>query len=604
MCRGTESVRNSHWISEGGSTYSMEQSLPGGSALHFGVTFDLEEGLTLTFRPLNIVHQTPGICLLGFAFVCTSCITHPVDPNPEPLVETPTMYSVAVESSNPPDALWWSAFSDPTLDTLIKSALDQNFTVAQALERVDRAQALFRQAKAIQRPEIDLNSDVERRWKRTRLKDDGIDTADKVDDTVNSLNDFLDSVEGFRSSLTPDNTGNGNDSGNGNGSPGGGGNFPDLRRPENTGPPKGWTHEYETEFTGGVAMSWEADLWGRLRSATAAQAEEYAAAIEDYEALRLFLTSQVAEAYYLAVEQRLQYELLLEQRKSAETLLELIELRFLQGSASSVDMLQQKGQLAEINAEIPVVQSQLRIYENRLDVLLGVAPDGIDRTSDDASALPTETVMPEVGVPVLLLQNRPDLRALNRRVVAADYRIATAMADRLPRFTLDGSLVYGDTSLASTLTGTGAAGLFQPLLDWGLRKAAVTQARSEFRETLLAYTQEYLLAIEEVESALWREARQRDLIQALSERETILQQTLNETRVRYGLGVTDYLPVLTAIQDLQDVQRELLRQRRVLVTERITVYRAVGGAIPPAPAANRNTSKSRETRNFDTKNGV
>jgi NodT family efflux transporter outer membrane factor (OMF) lipoprotein len=456
-------------------------------------------------------------------------------------------------------------------------ALEQNFTVAQAVERIERSQALLRQTRAVQKPQVDLSADVSRTWERSRLKDDGIGTADKVDDTVESLNEFLSSVEAYRSALSSFGTGDGGESGGG----GSGGriSLTDLRRPESTGPPKGWVEDSETEFSPGLSLSWEADLWGRLRAATRAQAEEYAAAIEDFEALRLLLTSQVAEAYYLAVEQRLQFDLLLRQRESAETLLELIELRFLQGAASAVDMLQQKGQLAEINAEIPIVQSELRIFENRLDVLLGTAPDGIDRTPEDASVLPQETALPAVGVPITLLQNRPDLRALSRRVVAADYRIASAMAERLPRLTLDGSLFYTDTSLASTLTGAGVAGLFQPLLDWGLRKAAVNEAESAFRESLLAYTQGYLLAIEEVESALWREARQRDLIAALAERETILQQTLNETRVRYGLGVTDYLPVLTAIQDLQGVQRDLLTERRELVSLRIEINRATGGAV-------------------------
>ncbi|GMV95067.1 MAG: hypothetical protein AMXMBFR82_48450 [Candidatus Hydrogenedentota bacterium] len=527
-----------------------------------------------------------------------------MDPAPVPLVEAPETYSVEPPAPEEPLEAWWLAFSDPTLNQLIDTALAQNVTVAQALERIDRAEALLRQAKAVRKPQVDATADVARTWERSRLKDDGIGTAEKVDDAVESFNEFLSSVEAYRDAISSL-AGGGGGGGNGNGEGGGGReNLPDLRRQESTGPPKGWVEDYETEFTSGLSLSWEADVWGRLRSAARAQAEEYAAAIEDYEALRLILTSQVAEAYYLAVEQRLQYELLLEQRESAETLLELIELRFLQGSASVVDVLQQKGQLAEIDAEVPIVHSELRIFENRLDVLLGVAPDGADRTPEAEPILPRETALPSVGVPVTLLQNRPDLRALRRRVVAADYRIASAIAERLPRLTLTGALEYGDTSLASTLTATGAAGLFQPLLDWGLRKAAVDEARSGFREALLEYTYGYLLAIEEVESALWREARQRDLIEALAAREAILLQTLNETRVRYGLGVTDYLPVLTAIQELQDVQRELLTERRALVSLRIEINRAIGGTVPAEGGSVQTANERPESGNPAAGNGV
>lgn len=542
----------------------------------------MEEGLTLRCWVLKVTREIPHACLCVALLFGASCARHKVDTAPIPLVAAPESYSVEVPAPDETDQAWWSAFSDATLDELMETALAQNITVAQAVERIERAESLLRQAKAVRKPQVDATADVARTWERSRLKDDGIDTADKVDDAVESFNEFLSSVEAYREAISSFGTGNAVEDGDGgNGASGRGANLPDLRRPEPTGPPKGWVEDYETEFTSGLSLSWEADLWGRLRAAARAQAEEYAAAIQDYDALRLMLTSQVAEAYYFAVEQRLQYQLLLEQHESAETLLELIELRFLQGAASAVDVLQQKGQLAEIEAEIPIVHSQLRIFENRLDVLLGVAPDGADRTSEVASVLPGETSLPAVGVPVGLLQSRPDLRALNRRVVAADYRIASAIAERLPRLTLTGSLEYGDTSLASTLTATGAAGLFQPLLDWGLRKAAVDEARSDFRDALLEYTQGYLLAIEEVESALWREARQRDLIEALARREAILQQTLNETRVRYGLGVTDYLPVLTAIQELQDVQRDLLTERRALVSLRIEINRAIGGSLPP-----------------------
>jgi NodT family efflux transporter outer membrane factor (OMF) lipoprotein len=325
-----------------------------------------------------------------------------------------------------------------------------------------------------------------------------------------------------------------------------------------------------------LELSWEIDLWGRIRSLVRAEDEELAAAALDYEALRLSLSSQVAFAYYEAVEQRLQLELLEEQLKLANTFLELLELRFVQGDASAVDLLQQRSQVAEIQSEVPVAQSQLRLLENRLDVLLGVPPDGQDRTI--IAGLPQATVLPDVKVPAALLRDRPDLQAAQRRVVAQDYRIASAMAERLPQLILDGTFGLSDSSDSSLLTGTGALGLFQPLLDWGRREAQVTVEKARFQDALLDYSQRYLVAIEEVETTLWQEARQRELIASLAEREQLLTRTVEETRVRYSLGVTDYLPVITALQDLQQVQRELLEQRRELVSLRIQLFRATGGA--------------------------
>lgn len=535
----------------------------------------------------NRLRTASGAVSLLVFLTCCGCMMHAVNPDPLPSVESPDSFSMQTSGEVPADGTpWWRAFSDPVLDDLIETALRQNLTVAQAVERIERAQAILRQVNAIRLPQLELNAGVERTREWQRLKDDGVDREDEILDTLDTIQSIESTINEFRDS--------GADAG------GSADSTPDLdstnrrlldatrdaldqrddRKTEDER--SGWTDAYETEFSSGLSLSWEVDLWGRLRSATYAQREGWASAMHDYEALRLLLSAQVAEAYYQAVEQRLQHDLLQRQRESAQTFLELIELRFLQGNASIVDVLQQRGQLADINAEVPVVESQLRLLENRLDVLLGEVPDGQDRTGDAVVELPAETALPRMAVPLELLQSRPDLKALQRAAVASDFRIASAMAERLPRLTLNGSLVYGETSLVSSVAGSGAASLFQPLIDWGERKAAVMEAESRFRESLLAYSQAYLVAVEEVETALWREARQRDLIAALAQREAILQQTVNETRVRYSLGVTDYLPVLTAIQDLQEVQRDLLRDRRVLVSLRIELFRSTGGATAPS----------------------
>lgn len=325
----------------------------------------------------------------------------------------------------------------------------------------------------------------------------------------------------------------------------------------------------------GPLLEWELDLWGRLRAGQSAQEEQLSALVYDYEALRLSLSALVAQVYFQIVEQNQRQALLEYQRDLAENLLELLELRFVQGDASAVDMLQQRDRVAEIESQLPQVYARLGELENRLDVLLGVPPDGQARVAQ-SEGLPLETVAPSTGVPLHLLTARPDLKALERAVVAQDYAVAEAIANRLPRIILDGSLLYSDASGGAGLTGSGAAGLLQPLLDWGLRKAQVEAARATFEEALFDFSGAYLTAIEEVETTLWLEIQQRDLIAALERREGILDRTVEETRVRYSLGVTDYLPVLTALQNQQEVQRQILEERLALVLLRVQLYRAIG----------------------------
>jgi outer membrane protein TolC len=182
-------------------------------------------------------------------------------------------------------------------------------------------------------------------------------------------------------------------------------------------------------------------------------------------------------------------------------------------------------------------------------------------------------------VPSDLLLNRPDLRALQAELVAADADIGRAIAERLPRITLEGAYYYEDgpvfTGPAAFLLGS----LVQPLLDWGARKAEVERNRALYVERLAVFSQAYLEAIEEVENALYQERKQRVFLSRLEDRRRILAKTVEETRDRYTSGLTDFLPVLNALQELQRLERVILRQQRDLIGFRIRLHRALGGAV-------------------------
>jgi len=498
---------------------------------------------------------------LSLPLIFLGCAPHTANQQPQPLFELPETYSTAVSTeARETNRPWWESFGDPQLDALVETALEQNFTLAQGLTRIRRAQSLLRQARALRLPHLELNADASADWEKI------VDAPEPEPEPSGATPTFL-SDSGTDGSAKQTEGG-----GEGGGSGGSSGSSESAEGRE----------DWDSEFSTGLALRWELDLWGRLRSEASARREEWVALTLDYEALRLFLSAQVAEAYYQILEQRLQYALLQEQRESVATLLELLELRFLQAGASVVDVLQQRGQLAEIESEMPVALAQMGLLENRLDVLLGTVPDGADRTAEDSAALPQPEVLPALGVPLSLLQQRPDLEALQRIVVAGDHRITAAIAERLPQVTLDGSFRYSDAGNTSRLLGSTSAGLLQPLLDWGLRKAAVEAARADFEEILLGFSQAYLTAIEEVETTLWQEARQRELLEALRAREEILEHTVEETRMRYSLGASDYLPVLSAAQELLDLQREILEERRALVSLRIQLHRAIGGATDSA----------------------
>lgn len=467
-----------------------------------------------------------------------------VDVDPKPLLTLPE--ASPQDAFVAPDTIpWWDAFQDQQLASLIESGLSQNLGLLQGLERIQRASAFLKQAGAEGKPILDLAADASRDWEKL------LNPPDSNDDEID-LDAALASA--------------------------GGGAPPE--RAEAEAPD---TEQWETAYDAGLSLRWELDLWGKYRSMKSARREELQASIYDYEALRLALSRQIAETYFQILELRRQLSLLDEQGEIAETSQKLLELRLLQGDATAVDVLQQRSQVAEIEAERPVVKAALGALENRLDVLLGALPDGVDRVTLQHEGDPMPSMPEPYTVAASLLARRPDLRAAQRRLVASDFEEAAAVADRYPVVTLTGTFSYAGIGGGDrTLGASGGAGLLQPLLDWGQRKAAVMAAEAEFREALYAFSETYLVAIEEVETALWQEARQRDLVAALEAREALLQRTTDEARARYGLGISDYLPVLTALEQLNAVQRELITARRNATLLRVRALVAAGGGTRQA----------------------
>ena len=332
----------------------------------------------------------------------------------------------------------------------------------------------------------------------------------------------------------------------------------------------------DNTYNTSLALSWEIDLWGRISSAQKAAQHDIMATFEELEAAALILSAGVAETYFQIKEQNLQLLLLDQQIKAGETILELIKLRFSYGEASVVDVYQQRQQLASTRSQVPVVKSRLRTLENRLQVQLGRSPGDLTiKVEGDFPELPE---LPLAGIPVDLLQNRPDLRRIYNEMNAIDYRVAEAVADRFPKIQLDGNVGFTDGFSTGDRLMTLLLQAIAPVIDWDRRSSEVRKREAMFREELARYSESYLVAIEEVENALWQEKYQLDLLQALENQINIARSNLNETGNRYRQGLTDYLPVLAALQSLQLLERDILSGRRQLISFRILLYRSLGGS--------------------------
>jgi NodT family efflux transporter outer membrane factor (OMF) lipoprotein len=319
-------------------------------------------------------------------------------------------------------------------------------------------------------------------------------------------------------------------------------------------------------------LSWEIDLWGRLSNRSEAAGLQTVAAEEDLEDLALLVSFELAKNYYELVEQRLQGRLLERQMEVNSIYLNLVELRFANGAASVVDVYQQRQLLTGKKARMVIVREQIVSLENRLRVLMGKVPGS--GTISTTEALPTLPQLPQLGVPADLLQNRPDLRSLNAELQASYYSVAVAVAERLPQLRIGGSAGLVDGDFFYSFFGDA----FAAIIDWNKRKSEVERQKAVAWEKASLYAEAYLTAVEEVENSLWREHYHRSLIQTLQQQLDIAKGTLRESRNRYMQGVTDYLPVLAALQTMQELELGYLQRQRELIENRVVLYRALGGS--------------------------
>jgi len=328
-----------------------------------------------------------------------------------------------------------------------------------------------------------------------------------------------------------------------------------------------------------AAAGFELDLWGKLASRSDAAQKDLDVAVEDLKILYLSLSAQLADLYYLAVSQRAQIDLTDRTIASLEDSVALVESRYRQGLVPAVDVYQARQNLSAARANRHLSESSLAVAEHAIAVLIGRYPDR--ESAGELKIIPSTPAAFPAGLPSELISARPDLSSALRRVEAADARVAAAIADRFPRINLIGS--YGHSSQEVTvgliegnfwnLLGQ----LTMPLIDGGRRRAEVDRSQAVLQEAVIAYQQRVLQAFREVEDALAKNRATELRIEQLTKTERSTEATLRLSRDRYLSGLTDFLPVLTAQRSHFDTQSRLLSARQQLLSERISLARALGG---------------------------
>lgn len=345
-----------------------------------------------------------------------------------------------------------------------------------------------------------------------------------------------------------------------------------------------------------LPVSYEVDLWARRSREAEASRLDVEAMRLDTQAAYITLVASATEAWFDLRSVRAQRDLLATQQANNQTYLELVELRFNQGLASAVDVHQQRVQVADADAQLALLVGTEEVLRQRLSVLIGEPPGA--PFPEAAATLPDLPAPPDAQFPASLLMNRPDVRAAARRIEASDRRVSVAIAQRLPTIVLQFTPTYGwNTSEiiepgentipgfdASRFTGAvhgftyqAGAQLSVPLFDGFRGRGMVELERARVAESIENFHDVILHALLEVEAALVQERQERVRMEHLQRRIELTAATVDAAQARYRQGLSDFLPVLSAIAMHQGAEAALLDARRQLISHRIQLHRALGG---------------------------
>lgn len=459
-----------------------------------------------------------GLLLAFTIALLTGCTVGPNYHRP-PVVPPPAFRGEPTPASaaSLADAKWFEIFKDEQLQVLIRTALEHNYDVREAAARVEAARASLGITRSNQLPTVAASADV---------------TTQR---TARS------------------------------------GSFP---------LPPGFDQERTFGTVSANLLSYEVDVWGRLRRATEAARADLLATQENQKVVTMTLVSDVATAYFTLLEQDLEIEIAKSTLATRQDSLRIIQTRQSRGLSSVLDVRQAE-QLVQTAAEaIPIAEQRITQTENLISLLIGANPAPVTRNRK----LTEQEVPPAipVGLPSSLLERRPDITAAEQNLVAANATIGVAKAAYFPQISLTGLFGFQSNQLSSLFTGPAKTWQFipqatQPVFTGGRLKSNVRLAQAQQQIALVQYERAIQTAFRDVADALVQYQKVREI---RSDQETLVATLQDRSRLsyrRYQGGVDTLLSALDADRDLFDGELRLAQVKRDELLSVVQLYRALGG---------------------------
>jgi multidrug efflux system outer membrane protein len=455
-----------------------------------------------------------GILAALVAFAAAGCTVGP--DYARPAVDTPSAWRIDYpKAAEVANTKWWEQFGDPVLNDLIETALRENRDVRIAAARVDQFAGALVATRSQLYPQIGYGADASR----------------------------------FRSSRL---------------------GVPPVPEPADP---------YFTLYQASLGASWQLDLFGRVRRLTeAAQAQVYASE-QAQRGVVLTVVANVATTYITLRAFDRQREIAQATAANFGETARIFDLRFKAGIVSQSEVSQIRSQYQQAAAAIPAIEQQIAALENLISILLGRNPGPIPRgKSIDQLVAP---LIP-ADLPSTLLQRRPDILQAEQNMVAANANIGAARALYYPTISLTGALGSASTAFGSFLSGPAsawlvAAGLTGPIFTFGGIEGQVRSAEAGEKQALYVYQQTILNAFRETNDALTGSQKKIQESAMQVERVIALREFARLSRLKFDKGVSGYLDVLIAENELFAAELASVRILADRYTQLVGVYQAMGG---------------------------
>ncbi|NJW53884.1 efflux transporter outer membrane subunit [Salinimicrobium oceani] len=326
-------------------------------------------------------------------------------------------------------------------------------------------------------------------------------------------------------------------------------------------------------------LSWEADIWGRIKSNQRAQSAAYLQSVAAHQAVKTRLVANIASLYFqlLALDEQLEVtrETVANRMNSLETIKALKEA----GNVTEVGVKQTEAQLYRAQAVIVDLENQVRLLENTFSILLGEAPHPIERSDLDLQELNTEL---RIGVPVQLLRNRPDVIAAEYNLVNAFQLTNVARGNFYPtlRLTANGgfqSLDLADLIDTNSLFANVVGSLTQPIFNRRQIRTQLEVAQAQQEIAFLEFRRSVLDASREVSDALYNYAAADAKLEIKQNEFEAYELATSYSEELLNSGFANYLEVLTARENALNAQLELVNIRLDELNAVVDLYQALGG---------------------------